>query len=69
MHTLAKDFEFTHSVWHGYELLHKMLSAKKIDKELVREIYDALECNNDLPRTWRDAKHNTFKKVFGPAKT
>lgn len=68
MHKLAEDFEFKKSVWHGYELLHKMLSAKMIDKALVEEIYDALEYNNDLPKTWRDAKHTTFKKIFGTAK-
>lgn len=65
MHTLAKEFELHKAVWHGYELLYKMLSGKHIDKQLVIEIYEALETNGDLPKTWRDAKHVIFKKVFG----
>jgi len=65
MHRLARDFDIP--VWHGHELLKKMLSAKLIDNVQVREIYEALEMNNDLPRTWRDAKHSVFKKIFGPA--
>jgi len=32
------------------------------------EIYEALELNNDLPQSWREAKHTTFKKIFGPQK-
>ncbi len=63
MHKLADDFGII--VWHGHELLKKMLSAKAIDNDLVREIYTALENNNDLPRTWQEAKHTEFKKVFG----
>ena len=65
MHLLAKDFDIP--VWHGHELLKKMLSAKLIDNELVREIYGALENNDDLPQSWRAAKHTAFKKIFGPA--
>ncbi|MCF6281494.1 MAG: hypothetical protein L3J28_04650 [Candidatus Polarisedimenticolaceae bacterium] len=65
MHQLAEEFDLHKSVWHGHELLHKMLSGKHIGKQLVMDIYDALECNNDLPRTWREVKHTTFKKVFG----
>lgn len=65
MHLLAKDFNIP--VWHGHELLKKMLSAKHIDNALVREIYEALENNDDLPQSWRVAKHATFKKIFGPA--
>lgn len=63
MHKLAKDFDI--DIWHGHELLKKMLSAKVIDNDLVREIYTALENNDDLPHSWRDAKHTEFKKVFG----
>jgi hypothetical protein len=33
---------------------------------LVDEIYRALEQNDDLPATWRRAKHMEFRKVFGP---
>jgi len=64
MHQLAKDFGIT--IWHGHELLKKMLSAKLIDNVLVREIYDALELNGDLTNTWRTVKHTSFKKIFGP---
>jgi hypothetical protein len=55
------------NIWHGPELLKKMLSAKLIDNELVREIYAALEANNDLTATWVAAKHSTFAKLFGKA--
>lgn len=65
MHQLAKDFDIP--VWHGHELLKKMLSAKLIDNALVREIYEAMETNNDLTNSWRAAKHAAFKKIFGPA--
>lgn len=54
-------------IWHGPELLKKMLGAKLIGNELVREIYAALEANNDLTATWVDAKHSTFAKLFGKA--
>ncbi len=64
MHLLADDFEIP--IWHGFELLKKMQSAKLIDNEKVREIYDALEVNTDLDHAWRDAKHTVFKKIFGP---
>ncbi len=63
MHKLAKDFGL--QVFHCYDVLHKMLSARLIDKEMVSEIYQALEDNNDLPRSWEDVKHTRFKKVFG----
>ncbi|MBK6742464.1 MAG: hypothetical protein IPG66_05590 [Hydrogenophilales bacterium] len=64
MHKLAHVFDI--DIWHGHELLKKMLGAKAIDNDRVREIYTALENNDDLPRTWRDAKHTAFKKLFGP---
>lgn len=64
MHRLAGDFELP--IWHGWELLAKMRSAKKVDNDLIREIYDALERNGDLTATWREAKHTEFVKVFGP---
>lgn len=63
MHKLAKDFDI--DIWHGHDLLKKMLSAKAINNELVREIFTALENNDDLPRTWQEAKHTIFKKQFG----
>ena len=65
MHLLAKEFEIP--VWHGHELLKKMLGAKLIDSALVRDIYEALENNGDLPQSWRVVKHTAFKKIFGPA--
>lgn len=64
MHQLAKDFEI--AVWHGHELLKKMLTAKAVNADLVREIFEALEANNDLPLTWRHSRHTAFSKIFGP---
>jgi hypothetical protein len=63
MHALAKEFGI--SIWHGYELLNKLRSAKVVDGPLIREIFDALELNNDLPKSWREAKYTVFRKVFG----
>lgn len=63
MHKLADDFDI--DIWHGHELLKKMLSAQAISNELVREIFKALENNDDLPRTWQEVKHTAFKKLFG----
>lgn len=65
MHELAAMVGI--DIWHGPELLKKMLSAKLIGNELVREIYAALEVNNDLTATWVEAKHNAFVKIFGKA--
>lgn len=63
MHTLAADFGL--KVWHGFELLAKLKTAKVVDNDLVREIYDALERNDDMTETWRNAKHNEFGRIFG----
>lgn len=63
MHTLATDFDL--KVWHGWELLAKLKSAKVVDNDLVREIFDALERNNDMTDTWRNAKHKDFARIFG----
>ena len=52
-------------IWHGPEQMKKMLSAKLICNDLVREIYAALEVNNDLTVTWVEAKHSAFVKIFG----
>ena len=65
MHELANMVDI--DIWHGPELMKKMLSAKAIDNDLVREIYTALEANNDLTQTWIEAKHSAFVKVFGKA--
>ncbi len=65
MHVLAKEFEIR--VWHGYELLKALLNAKAIDTPVIKEIFEALEENGDLPATWRAARHVKFKKVFGKA--
>lgn len=64
MHKLAKEFDI--DIWHGHDLLKKMLSAKAITSVCIREIFTALENNNDLPRTWQEVKHTVFKKLFGP---
>lgn len=64
MHALAREFRIT--VWHGFELLAKLRSAKVASDALVREIYEALEANGDLTATWREAKHTVLAKVFGP---
>lgn len=63
MHQLAASFGLL--VWHGFELLDKLRSAKVVDRELIIEIYDALETNRDLPKQWVTAKHTTFVKIFG----
>jgi hypothetical protein len=67
MHLLAADFNLP--VWHGHELLRKLQAAKIVDKELIRQIYEALETNNDLPATWLAAKHTVFAKIFGNIKS
>ena len=64
MHALAKDFNI--AVWHGYELLDKLRSAKVVDGPLIREIFAALGANGDLPKSWHEAKHTVFLKIFGP---
>lgn len=63
MHTLAADFGL--KVWHGFELLAKLRTAKVVSNDLVREIYDALERNGDMTETWRCAKHSEFARIFG----
>jgi hypothetical protein len=63
MHTLAAEAGLR--VWHGYELLLKLKTAKVVDNHKVREIYEALEANDDLTETWRQAKHDQFAKIFG----
>jgi hypothetical protein len=63
MHHLAKEFGI--NIWHGYELLAKMRTAKMVDVDLVKEIYEAIENNGDLPVKWKEAKHTTFSKIFG----
>ena len=65
MHALADMLDI--EIWHGPELMKKMLSAKAIDNDLVREIYAALEANNDLTSEWMEAKHSAFAKLFGKA--
>ena len=63
MHQLADEFLIP--VWHGYELLKKMHSAKMVASGQVREIFEALEINGDLLRSWKMAKHKEFVKIFG----
>jgi hypothetical protein len=64
MHLLAADFELP--IWHGWQLLAKMKTAKVVDNDLVRDIYGALERNGDLTVTWAEAKHTEFARIFGP---
>lgn len=64
MHVLAREFGIT--VWHGFELLAKLRTAKVASDALVREIYAALEANGDLTASWREARHTVLTKVFGP---
>jgi len=63
MHDLAAEFDI--DIWHGPELLRRMRTGKLITNDVVREIYDALERNQDQTETWKQAKHTTFSKVFG----
>ena len=63
MHTLASEAGL--KVWHGFELLAKLKTARVVDNELIREIYDALERNGDMTETWRQAKHREFARIFG----
>jgi hypothetical protein len=63
MHELAKDFGIT--VWHGYELLDKLRSAKVVNGTLIKEVYEALEVNGDLTKSWQEVKHTLFEKIFG----
>jgi hypothetical protein len=63
MHALAEEFGI--AVWHGFDLLAKLRSAKRANDALVREIYEALEANGDLTATWREARHTVLAKVFG----
>ena len=63
MHALAGEFNIP--VWHGYELLSKLRAAKIIDSPKVREIYQALAANQNLPASWQAAKNTMFRKVFG----
>ena len=62
MHVLAVEFKL--AVWHGWELLAKLRSAKVASDDLVREIFAALEANGDLPASWREARHGALAKVF-----
>ncbi len=64
MHTLAAETGL--KVWHGFELLAKLKSAKVVGNDLIRDIYDALERNSDMTDTWRKAKHTEFMRLFGP---
>lgn len=65
MHLLAEDFEIP--VWHGWQLLAKMKTAKVVDNDLVQDIYEALERNDDLTQSWAQVKHTEFARIFGSA--
>lgn len=62
MHKLAEEFGI--EVMHGHHALHKMLAARKVDKALIRDIYEALEANGDLPASWKRDQFGLFKSVF-----
>jgi hypothetical protein len=62
IHQLAGEFSI--AILHGHELLKKMLSAKVITAEQVREMFEALEVNGDLPQSWIKARQTSFEKVF-----
>lgn len=66
MHRLARDFDI--AIFHCHDVLKKMHTAKLIDNDKVREIFEALEVNGDLTQSWRAAKHTSFKKIFGAEK-
>lgn len=63
MHLLAGEVGI--QVWHGYELLENMRVANKIDNALICEIYEALENNRDMTKSWETAKHTIFSDIFG----
>lgn len=63
MHKLAQEFAI--AVCYGHELLKKMLTAKLITNDQVKDIFEALELNGDLTETWRQSKHTTFLRLFG----
>ena len=65
MHALAAMLDI--EIWHGPELMKKMLSAKAITNDLVCDVYTALQANNDLTSEWMEAKHSAFAKLFGKA--
>lgn len=62
MHLLAGEVGI--EVWHGYELLENMRTVQMISNDLVREIYEALENNGDMTKSWRNAKHTVFADIF-----
>ncbi|HEY3540320.1 MAG TPA: hypothetical protein VGL01_23150 [Trinickia sp.] len=62
MHTLAGEFGI--SAMHGHQALHKMFSARKVDKAMIRELYAALEANGDLPAKWVKDRDELFASVF-----
>lgn len=67
MHELSTEFDV--EVWHGHQLLAKLRAAKLVGNPLVREIYDALDANGDLPPSWKAAKASTFARAFSGTAT
>ena len=63
MHELVKDFPDI-KVWHGYELLAKLRTAKVVNDTLIRDVFEAPDVNGDLTKIWREAKHKAFTKMF-----
>ena len=62
MHQLGKEFDIP--TMHGHELLRRMLSAKMVSREEVRDIYRALAANGDLPASWLRDRDRFFPRVF-----
>ncbi|WP_211961268.1 hypothetical protein [Cupriavidus plantarum] len=62
MHQLGKEFDIP--TMHGHELLRRMLSAKMVTREEVRDIYRALAANGDLPASWLRDRDRFFPRVF-----
>ncbi|KVQ82427.1 hypothetical protein WK07_09940 [Burkholderia multivorans] len=62
MHILAGEFGI--ATIHGHHALHKMFSARKVDKAMIRELYAALEANGDLPAKWVEDRDELSASVF-----
>jgi hypothetical protein len=64
---LALSSQFGIKCISSNQLLKILLSAKVIDKEKVREIFDAMAINGDMPQRWLNEAGTLFKTVFSKA--
>lgn len=64
MHILAEDFGI--EVWHGCRLLDELRKAGVIKNELIIDIYVALKNNQDMTKSWIDAKSTLFVDISFP---